>query len=132
MASTTGRFRQLLKKYHGSVSAASVTGLYIAITNNVDVDSLLHKVGIVGVHHNDADLISDLPEKKNRTAEFAASSGGALALAVLCNKALFPSPSHSLPHLPGSWPAGILLAPLYDPFISSPSFFLLSWGLLCS
>ena len=27
---------------------------------------------------------------KNRTAELAASSGGALALAVLCNKALFP------------------------------------------
>ncbi|KAA8535979.1 hypothetical protein F0562_028457 [Nyssa sinensis] len=28
--------------------------------------------------------------KKNRTAELAASSGGALALAILLNKALFP------------------------------------------
>ena len=29
-------------------------------------------------------------QKNNRTAELAATSGGALALAVLCNKALFP------------------------------------------
>ena len=29
-------------------------------------------------------------KKLNRTAELAASTGGALALAVLCNKALFP------------------------------------------
>lgn len=27
---------------------------------------------------------------RNRTAELAASSGGAIALAILCNKALFP------------------------------------------
>jgi hypothetical protein len=28
--------------------------------------------------------------KRNRTAELVASTGGALTLAVLCNKALFP------------------------------------------
>lgn len=47
----SGRFRELMKKYgkvalgvHLSVSAASITGLYVAIKNNVDVESLLDKV----------------------------------------------------------------------------------------
>ncbi|KAJ4966188.1 hypothetical protein NE237_018037 [Protea cynaroides] len=119
----TGRFRELMKKYgkvalgvHFSVSAASITGLYIAINNNVDVESLLSKVGISGVAKQESERIetsipqpetpdgfaleetqelsipSDEPlkKKKYRTVELAASSGGALALAVLCNKALFP------------------------------------------
>ncbi|XP_010690346.2 uncharacterized protein LOC104903908 [Beta vulgaris subsp. vulgaris] len=111
---STGKFRQLLKKYgkvglgvHFSVSAASISGLYVAIKNNVDVESLLHKVGMGSVDvttneqselpQNDAEFSSDLPtlspppeKKRNRTAELAASSGGAFALALLCNKALFP------------------------------------------
>lgn len=106
MAFTTGRFRELFKKYvkvalgvHFSVKAASITGLYVAIKNNVDVESLLQKVGIGAIdstidnnQQNDGELISDMPppKKKNRTAELAATSGGALALALLCNKALFP------------------------------------------
>ena len=106
MAFPTGRFRELFKKYgkvalgvHFSVSAASITGLYVAIKNNVDVESLLQKVGIGAIdstidnnQQNDGELISDMPppKKKNRTAELAATSGGALALALLCNKALFP------------------------------------------
>ncbi|XP_021861159.1 uncharacterized protein [Spinacia oleracea] len=114
MFSTGGRFRQLLKKYgkvglgvHFSVSAASISGLYVAIKNNVDVESLLHKVGMGDVKtsepsespQNDPELITDLPspspspppeKTRNRTAELAASSGGAFALALLCNKALFP------------------------------------------
>ncbi|KAE9448621.1 hypothetical protein C3L33_19488, partial [Rhododendron williamsianum] len=119
-----GRFRELLKKYgkvalgvHFSVSAASITGLYVAINNNVDVESLLAKVGMKGVEEKTAQkeeqsTIQNPPQsnlgtsdgfvveetaaaaaavkKRNRTAELAASSGGALALAVLCNKALFP------------------------------------------
>lgn len=122
MASPTGgRFRELLRKYgkvalgvHFSVSAASITGLYIAIKNNVDVESLLHKVGMSGVSTKDEQqdplnapstdsldgfVMEQKPSsenqpptvpKRNRTAELAATSGGALALAVLCNKALFP------------------------------------------
>ncbi|RWR84499.1 hypothetical protein CKAN_01331500 [Cinnamomum micranthum f. kanehirae] len=115
-----GRFRDLLKKYgkvalgvHLSVSAVSISGLYVAIKNNVDVESLLSKVGLSGdskqdpasntpapaslpdlpddVVFEDRPPVSDLPEqKKNRSTELAVSSGGALALAVLCNKALFP------------------------------------------
>ncbi|KAH7852087.1 hypothetical protein Vadar_020464 [Vaccinium darrowii] len=116
-----GRFRELLKKYgkvalgvHFSVSAASVTGLYVAIKNNVDVESMLEKVGMKGVEEkpaqkeeqttqnlppsngemNDAFVVEETAaaavKKRNRTAELAASSGGALALALLCNKALFP------------------------------------------
>ncbi|KAG5547625.1 hypothetical protein RHGRI_013349 [Rhododendron griersonianum] len=117
-----GRFRELLKKYgkvalgvHFSVSAASITGLYVAINNNVDVESMLAKVGMKGVEEKTAQkeehsTIQNPPQsnletsdgfvveetaaaavkKRNRTAELAASSGGALALAVLCNKALFP------------------------------------------
>ncbi|KAL2937058.1 hypothetical protein RDABS01_020507 [Bienertia sinuspersici] len=111
---STGKFRELLKKYgkvglgvHFSVSAASITGLYIAIRNNVDVDSLLQKVGMGSVDvstdqqselpQHDTEIITDLPSQssnstktRNRTAELAASSGGAFALAILCNKALFP------------------------------------------
>ncbi|KAK9677531.1 hypothetical protein RND81_11G149600 [Saponaria officinalis] len=100
MASTSSKFKQFMKKYgkvalgvHLSVSAASVTGLYIAISNNVDVESLLRKVGIGGVSGDADELPSPPPvpeNNRNRTAELATSSGGAFALAVLCNKALFP------------------------------------------
>ncbi|XP_057510178.1 uncharacterized protein C106.07c-like [Actinidia eriantha] len=98
-----GRFRELLKKYgkvavgvHLSVSAVSVTGMYVAIKNNVDVESMLEKVGLRGVEQPQSNTAmkdgSEMPaaKKRNRTAELAASSGGALALAFLCNKALFP------------------------------------------
>ncbi|KAG9442807.1 hypothetical protein H6P81_018661 [Aristolochia fimbriata] len=125
-----GRFRELLKKYgkvalgvHFGVSAASITGLYVAIRNNVDVEAVFDKVGLSSLsnkeeqerpadaaelgHFSDKDefehprggeYASDLaveakppvPEQRNRTAERAASAGGALALAILCNKALFP------------------------------------------
>lgn len=37
-----------------------------------------------------SEAVVEKEKKRNRTAELAASSGGALALAVLCNKALFP------------------------------------------
>lgn len=116
----SGRFREFLKKYgkvamgvHFSVSAASVTGLYVAINSNVDVESLLQKLHMGGVTGKDQApqpetssssdgfvreeemtdstvLIEEKVKKRNRTAELTASSGGALALAVLCNKALFP------------------------------------------
>ncbi|KAK9690735.1 hypothetical protein RND81_09G150500 [Saponaria officinalis] len=117
MASTSSKLKQFMKKYgkvglgvHFTVSAASITSLYVAIKNNVDVEGLMAKVGIGGVSstpttasdqpppQNDGSFTSDglsgfppVPEKKrNRTAELAASSGGAFALALLCNKALFP------------------------------------------
>ncbi|KAJ7978640.1 DUF1279 family protein [Quillaja saponaria] len=35
-------------------------------------------------------VVIESTKKRNRTAELAASTGGALTLAVLCNKALFP------------------------------------------
>ncbi|XP_021903667.1 uncharacterized protein LOC110818936 [Carica papaya] len=124
-----GRFKELLKKYgkvalgvHFSVSAASITGLYIAIKNNVDVESILEKWHLPGVSpeenshpvptpnselsespdgggcvmedrangHERPSAMSGEQKKRNRTAELAASTGGALALAVLCNKALLP------------------------------------------
>ncbi|XP_009782763.1 uncharacterized protein LOC107789971 [Nicotiana tabacum] len=56
-----GRFRELLKKYgkvalgvHFSVSAASISGLYVAVKNNVDVESMLEKVGMPGLSKKDA------------------------------------------------------------------------------
>ena len=109
MTTTMDKFRHILKKYgkvglgvHFKVSGVTITGLYVAIKNNVDVESVLQKVGIGSVdsnthqdQQNDAENISDyssppLEKKRNRTAELAASSGGAFALAILCNKALFP------------------------------------------
>ncbi|KAK6240740.1 hypothetical protein QUC31_015590 [Theobroma cacao] len=114
-----GRFRELLKKYgkvafgvHFAVSTASITGLYVAIKNNVDVESLFDKLHLPGLSKDeknqnpsqqspnpDGFVMVEPTEKspvvveekgRNRTAELAASTGGALALAVLCNKALFP------------------------------------------
>ncbi|KAE8783483.1 hypothetical protein D1007_43000 [Hordeum vulgare] len=118
----TARMKDLMRKYgkvalgvHVSVSVASVSGLYVAINNNVDVDAIFRKIGISapGTAAGDAappapapvpapgagDGALPLPAPavvvgqeapRNRTGELAASSGGALALAVLCNKALFP------------------------------------------
>ncbi|XP_051132966.1 uncharacterized protein C106.07c-like [Andrographis paniculata] len=92
------RIKQLLKKYgkvglgvHLSVSAASISGLYVAIKSNIDVETMLEKVGLPSLskESHDHDSASD-PPVKNRTTELVASSGGALALAVLINKALFP------------------------------------------
>ncbi|GFQ01062.1 hypothetical protein PHJA_002250100 [Phtheirospermum japonicum] len=97
-----GKFKELVKKYgkvglgvHFSVSAASITGLYIAVKNNVDVELMLQKVGLPSLAKEKDTKSSDVPsdkieEERNRTTELAASSGGALALAVLINKALFP------------------------------------------
>ncbi|OVA03813.1 protein of unknown function DUF1279 [Macleaya cordata] len=133
-----GKFREFMMNYgkvamgvHFSVSTASITGLYIAIKNNIDVESFFNKVGITGVsskdeeefdkietsvppppekwdgfvveerqelpyipldhHHHQTMLMNEeKKEKKNRTAELATSSGGALALAALCNKVLLP------------------------------------------
>ncbi|KAL6270847.1 hypothetical protein ACE6H2_027758 [Prunus campanulata] len=118
---SAGRFKEVLKKYgkvalgvHFSVSAASITGLYVAINNNLDVELLLNKLHMGSVSSkdesaqnppeiSDGSVFRDRPtseigpstvvieeKKRNRTAELAASTGGALALAVLCNKALFP------------------------------------------
>lgn len=116
MAFSGDGLRAILKKYgkvavgfHFSVSAVSITGFYMAIMNNVDVESLLQKVGISGVSAKgekqqqvqppwteslDRFVTEEPPptmEKKNGTEELTAMSGGAaLALAILCNKALFP------------------------------------------
>ncbi|KAF3777556.1 hypothetical protein EJ110_NYTH42165 [Nymphaea thermarum] len=113
---TGGRLRELMKKYgkvalgvHLSVSAASITGLYVAIKNNVDVQSMLERAGLPGIGrpqtpkdqenkeklYNDDLIVEEEPvltqkKEKNRTAELAASTGGALAVAILLNKALFP------------------------------------------
>lgn len=121
------RFKEFLKKYgkvamgvHLSVSAASITGLYVAIKNNVDVESLFDKFHLPGFAKDQnpqippvqsSQDVAFMDEKaeiaeiggaemstavvveqkgRNRTAELAASTGGALAMAVLCNKALFP------------------------------------------
>ncbi|XP_051189237.1 uncharacterized protein [Lolium perenne] len=98
----TARMKDLGRKYgkvalgvHLSVSAATATGLYVAINNNVDVDAVFRKIGIsTGVSTGDeappsADGQAPAPTR-NRTGELVASSGGTLALALLCNKALIP------------------------------------------
>ncbi|KAF3619948.1 hypothetical protein P3S67_020225 [Capsicum chacoense] len=99
---------------HFSVSAVSIGGLFIAVKNNVDVEAMLEKVGMPGLSKQgeeneiknqpqqnpqvisaDGFVIDDVaaappPKQRNRTAELAASSGGAFAVAILLNKALFP------------------------------------------
>uniref|UniRef100_A0A453LHJ5 DUF1279 domain-containing protein n=1 Tax=Aegilops tauschii subsp. strangulata TaxID=200361 RepID=A0A453LHJ5_AEGTS len=48
----TARMKDLMRKYgkvalgvHVSVSVASVSGMYVAINNNVDVDAIFRKIG---------------------------------------------------------------------------------------
>ncbi|CAM6062035.1 unnamed protein product [Sphagnum tenellum] len=119
--------KELIAKYgkvalgvHLSVSAASITGCYVAIKNNVDVGAILERVGLFSSSEKEekeqaaaaatADLQryeSSLPmegsgdevllqtdhtdvKEKNRIHAAAVSGGGALALAFLCNKALIP------------------------------------------
>lgn len=104
---TKGRLRELFSKYgkvglgvHMSVSAISIAGLYVAIENNVDVESLLAKIGL---HSHSKEVLDEdsgaaneeMQSEKQRkgkldSSELLKSGGGALALAVLCNKALFP------------------------------------------
>ena len=97
MAST---IREIVKKYgkvglgvHLCVSGASVAALYVAIRNNVGVESILYKFPTIGTR-NPSSRDDDVQDKEESTrirmAELAASTSGALALAVLCNKALFP------------------------------------------
>ncbi|KAK1632956.1 hypothetical protein QYE76_007271 [Lolium multiflorum] len=99
----TARMKDLGRKYgkvalgvHLSVSAATATGLYVAINNNVDVDAVFRKIGIsTGVSTGDEAPPSAGGDQapapaRNRTGELVASSGGTLALALLCNKALIP------------------------------------------
>ncbi|KAK1324997.1 hypothetical protein QJS10_CPA01g00362 [Acorus calamus] len=111
-----GRLRELAKKYgrvaigvHLSVSGASIAGLYVAIKNNVDVESVLSKVGIssgkephaasggdsdgdigVVVFRDGGELAGPPPAERNKTADLVKGGTGALALALLLNKALFP------------------------------------------
>ncbi|CAL5063103.1 unnamed protein product [Urochloa decumbens] len=104
---------------HISVSCASIAGLYTAINNNVDVEGVFRRFGIssgiaiegeaspapapgpaardealrdAALPPRPSDALQEGPERppSNRTMELVASSGGALALAVLCNKALLP------------------------------------------
>ncbi|KAK6946452.1 Protein FAM210A/B-like domain [Dillenia turbinata] len=100
----TAQMKELLKKYgkvglvvHCTISSASIAGLYVAIKSNVDVESILEKVGMGAkeqeIQQNpESSSIENqnLNQKRNKTAEMVASSGGAFALALLCNKALFP------------------------------------------
>ncbi|KHN22155.1 hypothetical protein glysoja_042912 [Glycine soja] len=77
-----GRFRELMKKYgkvalgvHLSVSTVSITGLYVAIRNNVDVEAILEKLhmGTVSEEQNPNPNPSDdvAAPPKNRTAQLA-------------------------------------------------------------
>ncbi|OIW01147.1 hypothetical protein TanjilG_17704 [Lupinus angustifolius] len=96
-----GRFRELIKKYgkvaigvHVTISAASISGLYVAIRNNVDVEAILQKFHMAAASEKDTAAADPAaapePAPKNRTAQLAATAGGAFTLALLCNKALIP------------------------------------------
>ena len=77
--------------------ASSITGLYVAIKNNVDIESILEKMHMGDISSEDQvesnpldEFAGEKEKKRNRMAKLAASSGGDLAFAVLCNEALFP------------------------------------------
>ncbi|KAM1244285.1 hypothetical protein EV2_036735 [Malus domestica] len=108
LVATRDRFKELLNKYgkvalgvHFSVSTASIASLYVAIKSNVGVESLLAKLHMGNVSFKDETSPSFtlgnrqstavvVENERNRTAELTALTGGALTLALLCNKALLP------------------------------------------
>ncbi|KAJ9189544.1 hypothetical protein P3X46_000824 [Hevea brasiliensis] len=105
-----GRFRELLRKYgkvalgvHFSVSTASISlfdkwhlpGISTKDSNHSNPPSQQQQEvksddGLVTEEREKSTSVEEEVKKRNRTAELASSAGGALALAVLCNKALFP------------------------------------------
>ncbi|GLJ40266.1 hypothetical protein SUGI_0827190 [Cryptomeria japonica] len=110
-----GRLKELFVKYgkvglgvHLSVSAMSIAGLYVAIKNNVDVESMIAKIGLHSHSKEETakenEVANRLPgdeeilsgtrdgteETRKRGSDVLVSGGGALMLALLCNKALFP------------------------------------------
>ncbi|GLJ27468.1 hypothetical protein SUGI_0539030 [Cryptomeria japonica] len=110
-----GRLKELFVKYgkvglgvHLSVSAMSIAGLYVAIKNNVDVESMIGKIGLHSPSKEETakenEVANRLPgdeeilsgtrdgteETRKRGSDVLVSGGGALMLALLCNKALFP------------------------------------------
>lgn len=110
---SVARLRDLIAKYgkvalgvHLSVSAASITGCYVAIKNNVDVGAVLQRVGLFSdnmekeeaddIHRFEAvalegsEATAPPVEDRKSAVHAAVSGGGALALAFLCNKALMP------------------------------------------
>ncbi|MCO5558196.1 hypothetical protein L7F22_063231 [Adiantum nelumboides] len=121
---TAARLRELVTKYgkvavavHLSVSTISISGFYVAIKNNMDVESALQRFGLLGkdveeaLHreeqvqaqsqddqahsegdHDWAHPPRDVTTKddNSRREKALMGSGSALVLAVLCNKALLP------------------------------------------
>lgn len=107
-----GRIKELINKYgrvglvvHISVSAASFSTCYVAIKNNVDVNDLLQRVGLLP-RPSESPAAAELPdgtvmetvqkvteqvsEKLDHAAVKVLNEGGAFALAFVCNKALLP------------------------------------------
>ncbi|KAG2331778.1 hypothetical protein Bca52824_002958 [Brassica carinata] len=97
----TSRFKEIVKKYgkvalgvHFSVFDVSISGFYIGIKNNVDVESLLDKYQIPwfsktpnpGLDLNPDEQV--LATTDDKTKQLAKSAGGSVL--ALCNKALFP------------------------------------------
>lgn len=59
-------------------------GCYIAVSQKVDVKSALTKVGLL------SDKPDVVPEDQSWFERLMSGGGSTLALAILCNKALFP------------------------------------------
>ncbi|GLJ27466.1 hypothetical protein SUGI_0539010 [Cryptomeria japonica] len=90
------------------MSAMSIAGLYVAIKNNVDVESMIGKIGLHSHSKEETakenEVANRLPgdeeilsgtrdgteEMRKRGSDVLVSGGGALMLALLCNKVLFP------------------------------------------
>eukprot|EP00250_Pteridium_aquilinum_P015328 c22523_g1_i1 orf=193-648(+) len=119
---TAGRFRELLAKYgkvaigvHLSVSGISISGFYVAIKNNMDVEGALQRFGLMGkdveeAMHREGDIEANPPHREGLDHDHASapelevnkdssiinknkaliSGSSALVLAILCNKALLP------------------------------------------
>lgn len=120
---SSGRLRELISRYgkvalavHLSVSGLSISGFYVAIKNNVDVEAALQRFGLYGDPQRASELppppqpstdivLNDLdmaqsnpdpfspandPQRPASSKDALISGGGALALAVLCNKFMLP------------------------------------------
>ncbi|EFN54149.1 hypothetical protein CHLNCDRAFT_24886 [Chlorella variabilis] len=99
MASLAERSKDLFRRYgkialgvHLTVYAGFFTGCYVAIENHVDVKGPLQKIGLLsssaGKEYDDT--AEQASEDKGWLDKLLTGSSSSLALAFLCNKALFP------------------------------------------
>ncbi|CAG9467821.1 unnamed protein product [Pedinophyceae sp. YPF-701] len=89
--------KEFLKKYgrvgvavHFGYYGVFLAGIYAALKSNVDVTGMLKKTGLLGHKEAQLDEEGNMINYEPSWLEKTLDSGGTLAVAFVCNKALMP------------------------------------------